>query len=92
MLLIAYFCDKANLSAANLLLNKPKTVSREGYECKLGVEEDDWVKKGQVIALIGQTGSATGPHVHYEVRLQNPDPLNPFEVILNPLPFITEGL
>ncbi len=34
------------------------------------------IKQGTVIGYIGQSGSATGPHLHYEVRLEN-QPQNP---------------
>ena len=42
-----------------------------------GVKAGMRVTQGQVIGFVGQTGWATGPHLHYELRLKGV-PLNPF--------------
>ncbi|MDD5687957.1 MAG: M23 family metallopeptidase [Elusimicrobia bacterium] len=42
-------------------------MTRYGHCSKILVKRGQEVKKGQTIALIGSTGSATAPHLHYEI-------------------------
>lgn len=50
--------------------------TRYAHASKILVKAGERVTKGQQVALVGNTGRSTGPHLHYEIRL-NGNPLDP---------------
>ena len=59
-------------------------TSRYGHLNSILVHKGQRIRRGMVIATIGDTGKSTGPHLHYEVRLHNR--------ALNPKHFYAEDL
>ena len=57
-------------------------VSRYAHALQPVAKVGDLVLRGQRIATVGSTGKSTGPHLHFEVRL-NGIPQNPAR-FLNP--------
>jgi murein DD-endopeptidase MepM/ murein hydrolase activator NlpD len=51
-----------------------------GHLSAIAVLPGQHVTRGQVIGYVGQTGRATGPHLHYEVRVHNV-PVNPHKYL-----------
>ncbi len=56
-------------------------VTKFAHASKLLVKKGDHVSRGQRIALVGRTGLATGPHLHYEVHV-NGRPVDPLKYVL----------
>jgi len=56
-------------------------VTKFAHASKLLVKTGDRVSRGQRIALVGNTGLATGPHLHYEVHV-NGRPVDPLKYVL----------
>jgi len=56
-----------------------------GHMMLIGVKEGDLVKRGQLIGLVGSTGNSTGPHTHFEVRIDT-SPVDPMHMLPTPDP------
>lgn len=57
-------------------------TTRYGHNQKVVAQKGQVVKRGDIVAYSGNTGRSTGPHLHYEVRL-NGLPVNPMRYILD---------
>lgn len=58
-------------------LNGYKTYYGHLSKIGRGIKKGTKVSQGQIIGYVGSTGLATGPHLHYEMRIKN-KPVNPF--------------
>jgi murein DD-endopeptidase MepM/ murein hydrolase activator NlpD len=56
-------------------------TTRYGHLSKIIISDNARVRRGQIIGLMGSTGRSTGPHLHYEVRIDGS--------AVNPIPFLT---
>jgi len=54
--------------------------TRYGHLSNFAVAAGQYVHRGDVIGYVGLTGRSTGPHLHYEVRI-NDTPVNPYKYL-----------
>jgi len=55
--------------------------TRYGHLSHIDVEAGQQLSRGQLLGKVGSTGRSTGPHLHYEVRI-NDEPVNPLQYLL----------
>ena len=51
-----------------------------GHLSKIDVMPGDEIRQGETVGNVGMTGRATGPHLHYEVRIHS-TPVNPYRFL-----------
>jgi len=56
-------------------------TTRYGHLAHIDVELNQMVSRAQLLGKVGSTGRSTGPHLHYEVRI-NDQPVNPLPYLL----------
>jgi murein DD-endopeptidase MepM/ murein hydrolase activator NlpD len=57
-------------------------TTRYGHLSHIDVDVDQMVSRGQLLGKVGSTGRSTGPHLHYEVRIN--------DQAVNPLPYLLQ--
>ncbi len=51
------------------IIHEKKMITRYAHTSAIYVKEGAKIKKGDIIAAVGNTGHSTGPHVHYEIEV-----------------------
>ncbi len=60
-------------------------TTRYGHLSHIGVSQGQIVQRAQFVGKVGSSGRSTGPHLHYEVRI-NDEPVNPLQYLLMSAP------
>jgi murein DD-endopeptidase MepM/ murein hydrolase activator NlpD len=63
-----------------ILLHSVGLKTLYGHLLSVGVKEGESVRRGQLIGLVGSTGNSTGPHTHFELRIDN-TPVDPMPML-----------
>ncbi len=54
-----------------VIIKHNNIITKYAHNSELLVKKGDIVKKGQIIAKVGSSGRSTGPHLHFEVVIDN---------------------
>jgi len=68
---IHYYNGYGNMIKIRHNNRKYSTIYAHMLRFAKGLSKGSYVKKGQVIGYVGQSGLATGPHCHYEFHVYN---------------------
>lgn len=63
-----------------VITSKNGYSTRYGHLSRISVRNGSYVKQGQRIGNVGNTGRSTGPHLHFEIR-KNDKPINPLRYL-----------
>ena len=73
---------QGGLGKAVFLAHGYGLTTRYGHLSAIAVRPGQRVKRGDLIGKVGNTGRSTGPHLHYEVRIDG-EPMNPVAYMLD---------
>ena len=79
---ISFADEKGSFGKLIIIDHGHGITTRYAHLDKTFFKQGDRISRGQIIASMGNTGRSTGPHLHYEVRL-NGIPVNPAKYILD---------
>lgn len=72
---------ESEISGNYIVMTHSGGIETRYYHCgEILVSPGNVIRAGEVIAAVGDTGRSTGPHLHFEIRL-NGEPVNPAPVI-----------
>lgn len=77
---VAYSGWYFGLGRTVMIIHENNYATRYAHNLKNLVKAGEYVKQGQVIALVGSSGLATGPHLHFEVHKKG-IPQNPLKYL-----------
>lgn len=76
--LVVYAASRSGYGNIVVIYHGDGISTRFGHLSQIGVQAGQRVRRGDEIGKVGSTGRSTGPHCHYEVRLNN-QPVDPMQ-------------
>lgn len=74
--IVAYAGQHAEYGVTLIIDHGNDIKTLYGHLTRVGVQAEEQVERGQVVAFTGNTGRSSGPHLHYEIQVKG-SPVNP---------------